>query len=189
MKTTTFIILVLILWSVLFFAAGYKWRDHRPEVEHKDGDPIGNSKPMKRLQVPDDNTGMRIDPNAGYVSVMSPRQYEQFLKEGEIPKLKVEHPKRYGFRYDIGQPKSKIHVHGSVGLMPLGWNPSEKLDIRTGNYYHFEGYKPNAFKPYSVKVKDEHNVILTTDNDTIVLYLENATNMAEEKLIYILPPK
>jgi hypothetical protein len=54
------------------------------------------------------------------------------------------------------------------------------------NHYHFE---EQCYKPYKVTIKDEHSVILTCDNDTIVLYLENATNMAEEKLIYILPTK
>lgn len=130
-------------------------------IIHKVGEP------MEKLKIPEENTGMRLDPNSGSIKVMTSEEYKQFQKE-------------WGLDYS----KSKLHVKGTVGI-----GGSNIFTKKSGNYYHFEGYKPNAFRPYKVEVKDEHQVVLTADNDTIVLYLENATVLAEERLIYIFPIK
>lgn len=46
-------------------------------------------------------------------------------------------------------------------------------------------FSPDMGKEYSVKVIDDHAVLLISKSDTITLLLENATNLAEERVIYV----
>lgn len=89
-------------------------------------------------------------------------------------------------------PSQKLQVNGRdyFGTPPeQSRNFTDLIEVaKIGNYYHFDK-EPNAYRPYKVTVKDEHCVVLTADNDSIVLYLENATSMEKEKIIYIFPAK
>lgn len=49
-----------------------------------------------------------------------------------------------------------------------------------------EDVEPKVFDlPYSIKIRNEHEVLLTSKKDTVVLYLENAYSLADEHVIFI----
>lgn len=120
--------------------------------------PIGSPSPVEKLRI----TG------TGQIETSQLKVYPEGFRQDEEGNIGIGDSK-----FEISSVAPKILDGRDKGIFSKPYN-----------HYHFE---EQCYKPYKVEVKDEHRVILTADNDTISLYLENATRLEEETIIYILP--
>lgn len=109
---------------------------------------------------------MKIDANGNYY----------------IPDKVVDKTTGYYFT-DANKERFPLYITAAKKLYYLKANP---MTGNIGKHYIKASENTDGFnKPYSIKIVDEHEVLLTNGDNTIKLLFENATVLSDERIVYV----